>query len=405
MSQIIETTKLYINGEKVFPVSSNSELVADYTNAGYIPGEVTNMKKSYDEILTRKTLDIYAIKESLGYSPVAFPDLSMDDYDGWNVFVVNFGGCSTVSFKNGKLNINLLNTEAANDNIKDVSNLQNLKELNVDNLWGYNDGQLKLNHSSVEKATINYRQVSKSEEPYNSGSRQNVDNMFDGCKKLKSVTMNFPENAFSQTQTFENMFNECSSLEEFHTNNDVIDLNYIEDYNISMSQMFRNCESLKTIPHITGFNHVYDASNMFHCVGWKYKDDLSIRTIDYEINSLGDGIYNSPTNLEGMFTKCPLLRHLTISCTEKPDNTNIFRFDDYWESGLKFENVQPIYEENTSNIIGYHIPDLYTQNFCDTVKLYVQDVQWWKEQLKANNSFGPALDWYIDNKIVQQYTN
>ena len=106
-----------------------------------------------------------------------------------------------------------------------------------------------------------------------------------------------------------------------------------------------------------------------------------------------------------MFAKCPLLHHLIISCAERPSNGNIFRFDDYWESGLNFGGALPVYLENTSTIIGYHIPDLYTQNFCDNVKLFVHEnnVQWWKDELKRNNSFGPVLDWYIDNQIVRQY--
>lgn len=405
MSQIIETTKLYINGEKVFPVSSNPELVADYTDAGYIPSDVANAKQSYNTILSRKTLDIHSIKESLGYSPVAFPDLSMDDYDEWNLENVSFEGCGTISFKDGKFNINFLNRDIQYTSTIDLRDLQNLKELNIINFWGYEGEGIRLNNSTIEKATINYRQVNTSEEPYSYGWRQNVSWTFDNCKNLKSVTMNFPEYSFSQTWNFENMLSNCTSLEEFHTNNDVIDLNYNEDYSINMGNVFSNCESLKTIPHVTGFNHVSNATNMFKGVGWKYKNDLSVRTIDYEINSLSDGIDKDLTNLEGMFAKCPLLRHLIISCPERPYNGNIFRFDDYWESGLNFGNAQPIYEENTSNIIGYHIPDLYTQNFCDTVKLFVHydNVQWWKDELKRNNSLGAVLDWYIDNRIVQQY--
>lgn len=404
MSQIIETTKLYINGEKVFPVSSDTELVADYTDIGYVPSEVANIKQSYDEILSRKTLDIESVKDILGYVPVAFPDLSMDDYADWNVTTINFNGCDVISFKDDKLNINASNDDLTEYTTVSISNMKILKELNINNFWGYNETYFK-NCSELEKVTINYNQVSTSEVPYVWDRRQNLNTTFENDTKLKSLTIHFPEHAFSQTNNLEGMLHECRNLEEFNINDNEIDFGYNNDYNINIGRMFENCESLKTIPRITGFSHVGNASGLFYGVGWKYKDDLTVRTIDYEIDSLSDGNDKELTNLDGMFARCPLIRYLTISTSRRPSNANIFRFDSWWDSGLNFDNSQPMYEENTSNIIGYYIPDLYTQNFCNTVRLCVNsdNVQWYKDRLKEYNNFGSALEWYIDNVFVQPY--
>jgi hypothetical protein len=393
MATTVETTKLYINGQKVFPTTGSS-LTADYSDAGYVPNDIQHIQDGYNYILVAKSTDLETLRNNVNYDFVAWPDLKLADYEDWQEGArVNFNKSENISFNNGKLEIK--SKSNSGDEIA-IHDMKFLKELLIDSITS----NVRINgNKALEKATLNF--IDDGEH------RIDLSNMCNECENLKEITLNWTSNTFKQISNITYMFHNCKKLTTINSigSSDYnIDLANAYESTISGDCTFDSCESLTNIPTISGFYKIYSASNMFYHLGWKYKGDLSKQTVDYVI----DGLYDpneGGVSLNGMFKGCPILRSLRIEGENLPTEYDIFGFTHNWDNGFVFDGATPIYEENSSNIIGYYIPDTYTQSFFNTFKLYVHEnnVQTWKDALHTCAGGINVVDWYIDNGMVQAY--
>lgn len=395
MGQIIETTKLYINGEKVFPTSSDG-IIADYSNAGWIPANVQNTRQNYDrlvnELKTTNIMDNFNGDNQL----VAYPDMQFSDYDSWNADSINITESYPISFKDDILRIKYVGRPYEHG--IQIHNQPWMKELYVDNYATYAGSTWNMNNNdSLEKIEVNVTTLSPEEN--NENREMNFNHSFRENHKLKSIKMTWSSSPFYDSGNIEDMFNGCNNLKTIDINFDFNESHYDSIY---MGEVFKDCNSLETLPQITGFYKARDAHHLFYHAGWNYRYDTSKRTVDYSIDSLRNTNDYEAVNLDGMLCGCPLIKSLTINGEFKPSNANIFGFGG--DNGFNFDNAQAIYEENTSNIIGYYIPDVYTQNFFTTFKLYVHsdNVQWWKDELKNAAGDNSIIKWYIDNGMVNE---
>lgn len=396
MATTIETTKLYINGEKVFP-SSSSSLTADYTPVGYIPEDIAYMQAGYDLILSRKTTDISSLAEEFGHKMLAYPNLQISDYEGWEQNSINFdngGKLSDMNFTDGKLNIKFVGNPYEHGVA--IRHLDNLKELLLDNHCNFAWGEgLCRENPNLEKVTINAVGVENPED-----REMNFENAFQEDYKLKEITINWQDmSPFYYSKTVQRLCYQCRELKKFNNNSQIDFSNiYFDNEGISLYDMFSECWSMETIPQITGYYNGNDLSTMFVRLGTNYKNDSSKRCIDYEIDGIREGV-----NMHGMFAGCALIRNLTIHGENKPSNGDILGSDHSDWNEMNFDGSVPIYEENSSNIVGYYIPDTFTQTLCTKFHLYVHpnNVEWWKSALSADAN--EVLRWYINNGMVQSY--
>jgi hypothetical protein len=393
MGQIIETTKLYINGEKVFPTSSDG-IIADYSNAGWIPENVQKIKQNYDRLVNElKTTNI--MENFYGDNPlVAYPDMQFSDYDSWNADSINITESYPISFKDDILRIKYVGRPYEHG--IQIKNQPWLKELYIDNYATYVDWWWPMsNNDSLEKIEVNVTTLSAEDNIEN--RIMNFNDAFRENHQLKSIKMTWSGYPFYDSTSIGAMFYGCENLKTVDINFDFSNLHYGA---IDALHVFEGCTSLETLPQITAFGYVINAYHLFYHAGWNYRYDTSKRTVDYSIDSLRNTNDYEAVNLEGMLCGCPLIKSLTINGEFKPSNANIFEFGA--ETGFNFDGAQAIYEENTSNIIGYYIPDVYTQNFFTTFKLYVHsdNVQWWKDELKNSTGGNSIINWYIDNGMV-----
>ncbi len=240
---------------------------------------------------------------------------------------------------------------------------------------------------------------------FDATSVTDIANMFYGCSALK--TLNMSGFKAPNLETMESLFQGCSALEEinmsgFNTGNVTslsgiiytprnsflreIDLRGMEAPELTdMSDMFRNCTSLKTAD-LGGINapKLTDMSNLF---GGK-KISSSLETADL-------GGINAPSlnKMNSMFQNCSALTSLNLIGLNAPNVTNMNSMFQNCNAltTLDLRDLHNTYIFTNKSKTPTIIKPVNTNNMFDgcsnLVSIYVDNTKWSKVEKGGNNMF------------------
>lgn len=163
----------------------------------------------------------------------------------------------------------------------------------------------------------------------------NLNYWFKDCSSLKSVSMNLENsNISSMVSTFEN----CVALEQAPSLRNASRL-------INMNSTFKNCTSLQQAPEMTGCTAITNLNNTFeNCVSMSTVPNLSGST---QISSMQSAFKNC-VNMNGTLAFNVSTNLASTSFTNALQDVSKGTAE-LTLTGLKWQNLDPIYESKSSN--------------------------------------------------------